>query len=140
MRRITSSRTLRWTTVSYEQRQPRKRCYHERALIVCLVLYGLQEVDEADERAVELFMPTDATPRRSLADLIMSKLREHEEQIQQTQQAEELKNVEPNVSYSAHHPKVASVYNGYVATSSSVIDIVARLLDANAAMWVADST
>jgi hypothetical protein len=58
-------------------------------------------------------MPSDAAPRLSLAQIIMSKMRTHEEELQQRQQEEDAKTADPTVSYSAHHPKVVSVYKGY---------------------------
>ncbi|KAL3215928.1 hypothetical protein MRX96_033285 [Rhipicephalus microplus] len=39
------------------------------------------EIDEADERALELFMSENSKARRTLADIIMEKLKEHETEV-----------------------------------------------------------
>jgi essential nuclear protein 1 len=66
----------------------------------CLLLS--KEIDEEDERSMRLFMNAEASTRRTLADIIMEKLREHEEQ----KQAE----AEGPQSMSSLHPKVVEVY------------------------------
>lgn len=43
--------------------------------------YEMIEVDEADERALELFMNENSKSRRTLADIIMEKLKEHETEV-----------------------------------------------------------
>lgn len=43
--------------------------------------YETIEVDEADERALELFMNENSKSRRTLADIIMEKLKEHETEV-----------------------------------------------------------
>ncbi|KAM7292026.1 bystin [Ixodes scapularis] len=44
--------------------------------------YETIEVDEADEKALEMFMSENKEARRTLADIIMEKLKEHETEIQ----------------------------------------------------------
>lgn len=43
--------------------------------------YETIEVDEADEKALELFMNENSKSRRTLADIIMEKLKEHETEV-----------------------------------------------------------
>ncbi|XP_064482424.1 bystin-like [Ornithodoros turicata] len=44
--------------------------------------YETIDVDEADEKAMELFMNENTLARRTLADVIMEKLREHETEVE----------------------------------------------------------
>lgn len=44
--------------------------------------YETIEVDEADEKALEMFMSENTQARRTLADLILEKLKEHETEVQ----------------------------------------------------------
>jgi hypothetical protein len=42
----------------------------------------LQEVDEDDERALEMFMNHNPAPRRTLADIILEKITEKQTELQ----------------------------------------------------------
>lgn len=42
----------------------------------------LQEVDEDDERALEMFMNRNPAPRRTLADIILEKITEKQTELQ----------------------------------------------------------
>ena len=47
-----------------------------------LLLCALQEVDEEDEQAFEVFMSKDIPARRTLADVIMEKIRDKKTEIE----------------------------------------------------------
>ena len=47
-----------------------------------LLLCALQEVDEEDEQAFEVFMSKDTPARRTLADVIMEKIRDKKTEIE----------------------------------------------------------
>ena len=47
-----------------------------------MLLCALQEVDEEDEQAFEVFMSKDKPARRTLADVIMEKIRDKKTEIE----------------------------------------------------------
>lgn len=61
------------------------------------------EITEDDERELSMFMPTSNSSRKTLADIIMEKIKEKEEAKQQTAVAEEAEN-------SGVDPKIVQVY------------------------------
>lgn len=60
-------------------------------------------IDEADAEALSMFMKKETTQRKTIADIVMEKLREQEMQANQPQQT----NSTPGL-----HPKVVQVYKG----------------------------
>eukprot|EP01097_Dermamoeba_algensis_P006209 TRINITY_DN3896_c0_g1_i1.p1 TRINITY_DN3896_c0_g1~~TRINITY_DN3896_c0_g1_i1.p1 ORF type:complete len:329 (+),score=88.36 TRINITY_DN3896_c0_g1_i1:363-1349(+) len=62
--------------------------------------YGLEEIEEGDEKTLEMFMSSQQTQRKSLADIILEKIREKEGQEQAP---------EPEVQHKLD-PKVVEVY------------------------------
>lgn len=65
------------------------------------------DIDEADQRALAMFMNPASTERRSLADIVMAKLREQEELMARGPQSET-----EDAPKSGLHPKVVQVYTG----------------------------
>jgi len=61
------------------------------------------EITEEDERELSLFMPTSSSSRRTLADIIMDKIKEKEE-------AKEANAVEEEAESSGLDPKIVQVY------------------------------
>lgn len=47
-----------------------------------MLLCALQEVDEEDEQAFEVFMSKDTPARRTLADVIMEKIQDKKTEIE----------------------------------------------------------
>lgn len=68
--------------------------------------YETIEVDEADEKALELFMNDNAQARRTLADIIMEKLKEHQTEVAT------LFSDAGSVQMAELDPKVVEMYRG----------------------------
>lgn len=48
---------------------------------VCSVATKQEEIDEDDEKLLEAFLSKDARPQRTLADLIVDKIKENDAQV-----------------------------------------------------------
>ena len=59
------------------------------------LLFTLQEVDEEDEQAFEAFMSKDTPARRTLADVIMEKIRDKKTEIESQMSGMSLKDFIP---------------------------------------------
>nr|CAG4650938.1 EOG090X058P [Simocephalus serrulatus]SVE94207.1 EOG090X058P [Simocephalus serrulatus] len=68
---------------------------------------GDVQVDEEDEKALELFMNPNPAPRRTLADIILEKITE-----KQTEMQSQFSEVESGVQFQDLDPRVKSLYQG----------------------------
>ena len=74
-------------------------------MIKLFIFYDHKVIDEADEEALSMFMKNEPKQRKTIADIIMEKMREQELQGNRPQSTEP---AAPKL-----HPKVIQVYRGY---------------------------
>ena len=66
-------------------------------------------IDDTDANALSMFMQNDVSQRRTIADIVMEKIKEFEEKSQQ-----------PVQKPTSLHPKVVQVYKGFVSKQHQI--------------------